>query len=234
MATHPQRPRQSGVIVPQKASWSGRLAAWLIWLLISSLGATIRLRVKDGSGKFVNAPLRDERQIFCVWHNRLALCLKMYERLVRRRQPHRRMAAIVSASKDGGMLARVLEHFGVQPVRGSSSRRGAQALLELTSWAERGLDLAITPDGPRGPRYVIQDGPIAMAGITGLPIVPASYHLNWKWTLKSWDKFQIPLPFAVCTLRIGEFVHVPRETTAEEREKLRKLLEDRMREITED
>ena len=66
------------------------------------------------------------------------------------------------------------------PVRGSSSRRGPQALLELTSWAERGYDLAITPDGPRGPRYVVQEGAIGLAQVTGLPIIPASYHLRWK------------------------------------------------------
>ena len=84
------------------------------------------------------------------------------------------MAAMVSASKDGGFLASILECFGVQPVRGSSSRRGPQALLELTGWAERGYDLAITPDGPRGPRYVVQEGIIALAQVTGLPIVPAS------------------------------------------------------------
>ena len=73
------------------------------------------------------------------------------------------MAALVSASGDGGLLARVLELFRVQPVRGSSSRRGPQALRELTTWARRGFDLAITPDGPRGPCYVVDEGVIAAA-----------------------------------------------------------------------
>jgi len=73
---------------------------------------------------------------------------------------------MVSASRDGGLLAAVLERFKVQPVRGSSSRRGRQALLELTTWAERRYDLAITPDGPRGPRYVVQDGIISLARLT--------------------------------------------------------------------
>ena len=71
-----------------------------------------------------------------------------------------------SASRDGGFLAAILECFGVQPVRGSTSRRGAQALLELTGWAERGYDLAITPDGPRGPCYVVQEG--ALVGVLSL------------------------------------------------------------------
>ena len=65
----------------------------------------------------------------------------------------------------------------MQPVRGSTSRRGPQALLELTSWSERGYDLAITPDGPRGPCYVVQDGIMSLAQLTGLPILPVSYHL---------------------------------------------------------
>ena len=73
----------------------------------------------------------------------------------------------------------------------------------MNSWAERGCDLAITPDGPRGPRYVLADGVITLAQITGLPLVPVSYHLNWKVCLKSWDRFQIPLPFARCDIRVG-------------------------------
>ena len=82
---------------------------------------------------------------------------------------------MVSASKDGAFLTSILECFQVQPVRGSSSRRGPQALLELTTWAERGYDLALTPDGPRGPRYVVQEGVMSLAQLTGLPIIAASY-----------------------------------------------------------
>ncbi|MGH8022057.1 MAG: lysophospholipid acyltransferase family protein, partial [Limisphaerales bacterium] len=146
----------------------------------------------------------------------------------------RRMAAMVSASRDGGLLARVLEHFGIEPVRGSSSRRGGQALIELTSCAERGLDLAMTPDGPRGPRYEVQDGVIATAQLTGLPIVPASYHLNWKVRLRSWDGFQIPLPFARCDVILAKPIAVPRELSEDQREMLRKQLEQTLREITRD
>ena len=118
--------------------------------------------------------------IYCVWHNRLALCLEVYYGYVKKRNQTPGMAAMVSASKDGALLAAILERFKVQPVRGSTSRRGPQALLELTGWAERGYDLAITPDGPRGPRYVVQEGIMSLAQITGLPIIPVSYHLSWK------------------------------------------------------
>jgi lysophospholipid acyltransferase (LPLAT)-like uncharacterized protein len=126
------------------------------------------------------------------------------------------MAAIVSASKDGGFLTAILERFGVQPVRGSSSRRGPQAMRELITWAEQGWDLAITPDGPRGPRYKIQQGVMSLAQLTGRPILPAAYNLAWKITVKSWDRFQIPIPFSRCDAIIGKPVWVPREATVAE------------------
>jgi lysophospholipid acyltransferase (LPLAT)-like uncharacterized protein len=144
------------------------------------------------------------------------------------------LAAMVSASKDGAFLASILECFKVQPVRGSSSRRGPQALLELTTWAERGYDLAITPDGPRGPRYVVQEGVMSLAQLTGLPIVPASYHLNWKVRLHSWDRFQIPLPFTRCEFFFGRPLRVPREASDAQREGLRRQLEQTLNEITKD
>jgi lysophospholipid acyltransferase (LPLAT)-like uncharacterized protein len=132
------------------------------------------------------------------------------------------------------MLARVLELFQVEPVRGSSSRRGAQALRELVTWSERGYDLAITPDGPRGPCYVIRDGVIATAQLTGLAIVPVAFYLNWKIRVKSWDRFQIPLPFARCEITTGPVMHVPREASDTEREALRQRLETELRAITRD
>lgn len=224
--------KSSGVIAPRPLKWHGRLSAFLIACLIRLLSATVRVRPADSfktHGGVLEKPV-----IFCLWHNRLALCLMLYQRYVARLHPGRRLAAMVSASRDGGMLARILDHFGVQPVRGSSSRRGAQALLELTSWAERGYDLAITPDGPRGPRYIVQDGVIALAQLTGLPVVPVTYHLSWKYCLRSWDRFQVPLPFARCEWQLGNVIRVPREVTDAEREVLRQELEKAMLGITRD
>jgi hypothetical protein len=193
---------------------------------------TIRFRVEGGFDQ--HKPALSHPAIFCIWHNRLSLCLVVYEKFVARRFAGRRMAAMVSASRDGGVLARVLELFEVEPVRGSSSRRGHQALLEMTSWSDKGLDLAITPDGPRGPRYHIQDGIVALAQVTGRAILPISYHLNWKITVKSWDGFQIPLPLARCTVCIGETMEIPRAASDAERDTLRQLLEQRLRAITRD
>ena len=223
---------KSGVVIPHQARWHQRLAARLIWLFVCAFSATIRFRVDKDSTYFSTTP--KDTVIFAVWHNRLSLVLKLYNRFVRARHPHRRMAAMVSASKDGGMLAHVLELFEVEPVRGSSSRRGAQALRELVTWGERGYDLAITPDGPRGPCYVVRDGVIATAQLSGLAIVPVAFHLNWKFRLKSWDHFQIPLPFARCEITTGRLIRVPREATDADRETLRQQLEAELRAITRD
>jgi len=224
--------RKSGIVVPHAPKWHQRLAAALIYALVHALAATLRFRLIDLSGFFSDVP--QEKIIFAIWHNRLSLSLILYRRYVARRDRNRRLVAMVSASRDGGMLAGVLERFGVEPVRGSSSRRGPQALREMVSWSKRGHDLAITPDGPRGPCYIVQEGVISTAQLTGLPIVPVSYHLNWKIRAKSWDRFQIPLPFARCEVAVGKIIRVPREATDVERGELRKQLEAEMRAITRD
>lgn len=223
--------RTSGVVIPHQAKWYQRVAATLISLFIRCMAATIRFRLDDRAGYFQAEP---PHMIFALWHNRVALSPILYKRYVRVFNSHRRMAGLVSASRDGGLLARVLEDFGIETIRGSSSRRGGQALIELTSCAERGWDLAITPDGPRGPRYEAQEGVIATAQLTGLPIVPISYHLNWKIRLNSWDGFQIPLPFARCNVVSAKPIVIPRDVTDEEREALRKELEQSLREISRD
>jgi lysophospholipid acyltransferase (LPLAT)-like uncharacterized protein len=207
--------RSSGVVVPHKPFWYQRLGAWAVFLLVRVVSVTLRYK-------------------WTVWHNRLALCLIEYYGYVKKHNQTPGMAALVSASKDGGFLAGILECFRVEPVRGSSSRRGPQALLELTGWAERGYDLAITPDGPRGPRYVVQEGIMGLAQVTGLPIIPASQYLGWKVQAKSWDRFQIPLPFSRCEMVFGKPVRVPREASNAERETLRQQLEATRKEISQD
>ena len=221
----------SSVVVPRRLRWHQSLLAALIYFLIRVVGFTLRSEWRDHSGLLAGTT---QPVIFCVWHNRLALSLLIQRDYVQKLQPARRLAAIVSASRDGAMVARVLEHFDALPVRGSSSRRGPQALLELTRVAAQGRDLAITPDGPRGPRYVVQEGVIALAQLTGMPIVPVSYHLNWKFRTKSWDGFQIPFPFARWTVTFGEPVGVPREATDAEREQARRDLETRLKNLTVD
>ena len=228
----PARPQQSGVVVPHKPKWHQRLAAALIYVMVRLVSATIRYEWRDNCEMLMADSTKPV--IFCIWHNRLALCLEVSRVYLRGIKRPCKLAAMVNASKDGGMLSRVLEHYGAQPVRGSSSRRGRQALLELVSWGERGYDIAITPDGPRGPCYKVQEGVIALAQLTGQPIVVVSYHLTWKIRLKSWDRFQIPLPFTKCLMHLTPPIHVPRELSEEERARLRAEVEARLKSVTVD
>jgi len=222
----------SGAVQPREADWGGRLLARLIWLLARMLAATLRFRWRDESGVFESEPARPV--IFCIWHNRLALSLVLYRRHVRSRWPHRRLAGMVSASRDGGMLAEVLRLFQVRPVRGSSSRRGGQAMKEALTALREGCDLAITPDGPRGPCYAMQPGIVSVARLSGCAIVPVAYRLSHKWTLRSWDRFQVPWPFARVDVTLASAVEVPRHLGEEEIEAVRVRLETTLRGITRD
>jgi lysophospholipid acyltransferase (LPLAT)-like uncharacterized protein len=220
------------VAVPHNPGNRQRAGALLLVLCIKAITATVRTRVNDRSGFFETPPAG--QAIYACWHNRLALCLRAYFGYAQHRNNTRGLAAMVSASRDGAFLSAVLEGFKVQPVRGSTSRRGRQALLEMTRWAERGYDLAITPDGPRGPRYKVQPGIISLAQVTGLPIIPFSYRLRGKVEIRSWDRFQVPIPFASCELRAIPPIHIPRDVDEAERERLRVRLEESMLAITQD
>jgi len=234
-ASPPGRPRsarKSGVVIPHAPKWHQKLVAFLISSTVNLVALTIRYRVRDPHGFLDRKDFGPA--IYCIWHNRLALSVKIYFTFCRRHSKSAGLAGLVSASKDGALLSQIFENFGIQPVRGSTSRRGPQALRELITWTKRGYDVSITPDGPRGPRYVVADGPIALAQLTGLPIVPASYHLNWKIQLKSWDGFQIPLPFARCEIIAGRVMQVPPDLSDAEQEKKRQELEAELRAITRD
>jgi lysophospholipid acyltransferase (LPLAT)-like uncharacterized protein len=148
--------------------------------------------------------------------------------IVRKRRPEAGLAALISASRDGGLLSQTFGHFGVTPIRGSSSRRGAQALIELVTALREGYHVAITPDGPRGPKYTIQPGIISLAQLSGAPIVPAGATISAKKELRSWDSFQIPLPFARCDLNFAPPIYVPRRASPEELESIRAHLQAEM------
>lgn len=226
-----RRPK-SGIVVPHTPRWYQRLGASLIYCLARVYTMTLRIRWDNRTGYFTDK--LGGPAIYCLWHNRLVLCMEAYLAQTKKRSVGKGLAALISASKDGAFLAAILERFGTRPVRGSSSRRGPQALLELTSCAERGYDLAITPDGPRGPRYVVQEGVMALAQLTGLPIVPFGFYAHRKIQMKSWDRFQIPLPFSRCDLSLGKPIFVPREICAADREEIRKHLAQTLKDISRD
>jgi lysophospholipid acyltransferase (LPLAT)-like uncharacterized protein len=218
--------RARDLVVPHRPSPLQRLLSWLVFAVERSVTGSLRCKWRDRSE--LTGAQNGPPVIFCLWHNRLAISM-----LVHRRHP-RKLAALVSASKDGALLAAVMGRFGVEQVRGSTSRRGPQALLEMSSRAKLGYDLAVTPDGPRGPRYVVQKGVIALAQVTGLAIVPVTCNTRRKICLKSWDGFQIPLPFSRCELILNQPILVPREACEIEREALRLELEGSLRGSSQD
>jgi lysophospholipid acyltransferase (LPLAT)-like uncharacterized protein len=190
------------------------LLARLAYATVLGLGHTLRWRFEDPAGLL--ADCAREPVIFAFWHNRIFLLPYLF----RYYWGSHKGAALVSASKDGGQLARVLEQFNLVCVRGSSNRRGTQALRELTRLVRQGYDIAITPDGPRGPKYVVHEGVISLAQLTGAPVVPISYVLSRQITINSWDSFGIPLPGARCTLRVGTPLRVPPGAAAREEKRL--------------
>lgn len=186
-----------------------KLTAWLAANLIRALALTLRIRIEDRCG--VRDPKNKQPVIWAFWHNRMLLIPAIRNRYLR----HRSGSVLTSPSGDGAILAAVMEQFGIGNVRGSSSRRGSAATLELTSIIKRGGDVAITPDGPRGPRYKLGAGIIFLAQKTGAPVMPIHVEYSRCVRLKSWDQFRIPLPFSRVNVTLDALFHAVPECDAE-------------------
>ena len=165
--------------------------------------ATLRIRVHDEAG-VLGGP-SEPRLIWVFWHNRLFVIPHLLNHYL----PQRPGSALTSASKDGEIVAAFLQRFHIHPIRGSSSRRGAAALLEMKRFIGQGYDVAITPDGPRGPRYHMNAGPIALAQKSGAVVMPILVRYSRFWQLKSWDAFRIPKPFARVDITLLPLHSVP-------------------------
>lgn len=166
----------------------------------------------------------EEPVIIAFWHSRLL----MVPYLVRKR----RVAIMISRHRDGELISRAARFFPVDFVRGSTTRGGIRALRGLVRALKRGFHVAITPDGPRGPRHLAQTGAIMLASGTGRPIVPVTYSASKKKVFNSWDRFLLPYPLSRGVIIYGEPIWVgPREGQAGIEEK-RKTLETRLNQIT--
>ena len=187
---------------PGKLTLSRRILAILIGLLVKIYSGTWRIRLK---GNEVPVGV----SIICLWHNRLMMPIALYRRCLRRNYITSPLNAMISASRDGSFLTAVISQFGLGAIRGSSSRRGAVALIEARRALDGGNAVAVTPDGPRGPKYVSKSGPIHLASHTGCCIIPLSPQPNRYWQLNSWDQFRIPFPFATINLVVGDPISVP-------------------------
>ncbi len=174
--------------------WRTRVAIRLGTWVLYALGSTWRVQVHGRQALLDRAP-DASRVVLTLWHGQMLPLLWAH------RQP---TGVIISEHKDGEIIARIVEAFGFFGVRGSSSRGGTRALLEAVQVLQRGADMAITPDGPRGPRYRFAPGALVLAHRAGAPVVSLVAHVNRKWQLRSWDGFEIPKPFARVTIEYGE------------------------------
>jgi lysophospholipid acyltransferase (LPLAT)-like uncharacterized protein len=162
--------------------------------------------------------------IYAVWHARILLLPLLYGRL--------RARVLASRSRDGELVARYVARFGLEAVRGSSSRGGAEALRVLARSLKQGRHVVVVPDGPRGPAEAAKPGIVTLARVSGAAIVPLALGASSEWRLASWDGFRIPRPFARCVVRFGEPIHVPRLADARQEEQARTLVEATLRALS--
>jgi lysophospholipid acyltransferase (LPLAT)-like uncharacterized protein len=184
----------------KKLKIEGRLARWLVafgFRLLQLLGSTLRYEIDDRAG-VVGRPVT-KNYIGALWHNRLLI----FPLVLRRFFPERHGAALISASRDGDLLADAVQRFGYNVVRGSSSRLGASAIFQLGEVLASHGDVVITPDGPLGPAYELGPGIIFLAQKTGAPVLPLNMEYSSCWRIKSWDRFIIPRPFTKVRVIIG-------------------------------
>ena len=213
--------------VARPGTWKDRCIVWIISraaaLCILLLGSTWRIRW-FGLEQVRAAQKDGGNVIYAFWHGRmLALCFSHRRRLVH---------IMISEHRDGEMIARTVELLGFVPVRGSTTRGGLRALFQMADRISAGYDVAITPDGPRGPRFQVQQGVITLAQRTGMPIVPVANSASFGKTLSSWDRYIIPLPFSRVVILHGEPIPVPRQLSAEEMENKRLQLQNALQGLT--
>lgn len=207
--------------------WRTRLLVAIGYRIFQVWSRTLRFEIDDRAG-IVGQPRR-RAFIATVWHNRLFL----FPYVIRRFLPEMHGAALVSASRDGAILAEILKRFRFDAVRGSSSRRGATALLEMANVIATGADAAITPDGPRGPAYEMGPGIITLAQKSGADVLPINMEFSSCWRMKSWDRFIVPKPFAKVRVIVGEPYRVKETPDDVEFENERQRLENALMALVE-
>ncbi|MEQ1691148.1 MAG: lysophospholipid acyltransferase family protein [Gemmatimonas sp.] len=170
-----------------------RVLRWLAGWLVFALGSTWRVRA-HGRHELLARRAEDARVVWTFWHGQILMAAWAHRQTAR---------AMISEHRDGGMIADVVARLGIGSIRGSSSRGGARALLEAVRVLRAGEDVAVTPDGPRGPRHSFAPGALIVAYRAQCAIVPIGVHVDRVWRLGSWDQFEIPKPFARVTVYYG-------------------------------
>ncbi|CAA9341713.1 MAG: Protein of unknown function DUF374 [uncultured Gemmatimonadetes bacterium] len=177
------------------------LAAGLGGAALDALMRTTSVRT-EGEENFRQFWRRGQPVVFTLWHGRLLPCTYHHR--------HQGVVTLISQHRDGEYITRVVKRWGFTAVRGSSSRGGLDALRELVRHLRGGRSLAITPDGPRGPREKMKPGPLLAAQLTGAPIIPVVSGASRASYFGGWDRFMIPHPFARLQIAYGEPLYVPR------------------------
>jgi lysophospholipid acyltransferase (LPLAT)-like uncharacterized protein len=207
-----------------RSSRSKRLQAALIsslgYPVIAALGSTLRWRT-EGLQVLDEVTGGGRQPIMAFWHGRI-LPATYYFR-------HRGIVVITSENFDGEWIARIIEHFGYGTARGSTSRGAVKALVQLKRALATGKPAGFTLDGPRGPAKVAQPGAIWLAKATGNPVVPFHLEASRHWTMRSWDRTQIPKPFSHVAIAMGDPIEVPPGADDAAMEQARIELEHRLR-----
>jgi lysophospholipid acyltransferase (LPLAT)-like uncharacterized protein len=194
--------------------------------MLDALLRTVTFRVMTNE-PHLELQAKGQRVIYTLWHGRL-LPLTFFHR-------NHNIATLISQSSDGEYIARVVERWGYTPIRGSSSRGGSSALREMVKLARKGQSLAITPDGPRGPKQQLKPGVLMLAQLTGHLIIPMSASATRAWWVDArWDHFLVPKPFSKVYVRYAEPVAVPRDADESELSRIGTALQATLVRLTEE
>jgi hypothetical protein len=189
------------------------------------LGKTLDLTILN-EASHVELRKQFPNLIYTLWHGRLLLLVYSHR--------NRGITVLVSQSRDGEYLSRMLQWARFRTVRGSSTRGGARGLLGLIKAIQEGYDVAITPDGPRGPAHQVQPGVIYLAQQTGAPIVPVTASAKRYKQFQSWDRFLVPYPFSKAVVLFGEPFFVPPKVTESRITGYQEKLQKELNRITEE
>jgi len=190
------------------------LLAWPVYALARLIGLSMRLRVL-GEENLAAAP---GGKIYCGWHGKSLIPANYFE--------GKGVWALFSLSNDGELQSRIFRLFGFRVIRGSTGRGGARAAIEAIRVLRSGDSMAITPDGPRGPAFVVQRGVLLMAQKSGAALIPVGSAAQPCAHARSWDKYMVPLPFAKAVLALGPPISVPEGASESDIEHFRTLLQE--------
>ena len=193
------------------------LIAGLGYPLINALGHTLRWRI-EGLQHYDAIIASGRQPVMAFWHGRILPATFYFRR--------RGIVVITSENFDGEWIARIIERFGYGTARGSTTRGGPRAMAQLVRAMKAGKPAGFTLDGPRGPARVAQPGAVWLASATGNPILPFHLEAAKAWTLRSWDRTQIPKPMTTVSLVVGEPIEVTSGATDDTREATRRVLEE--------